>query len=65
MSDNDAVFEALAVLAKQCRDLEARLAHQEVVNADHHARLSAHALLIERLRNPGSQPLRLWRPEAA
>lgn len=67
MSDNDSIFEALSILAKQCRDLESRVATLEVINADHYHRLTAQGLLIDQLRRaPGIPSLHpVWRKEAA
>ncbi len=56
MSDQDSLFEALAILAKQARDLETRLAVLESAHIDHHDRLGAHAALIEQVRRPSRVP---------
>jgi len=46
MSDMDAVFQALAVLAKQNRELSDRVAELEAARDDHHERLTAHGMLL-------------------
>lgn len=67
MSDNDSIFEALAILAKQARDLEVRIAALETASADHQARITAQSMLIERLMRPANVPSLhpVWRKEAA
>ncbi len=46
MSDMDVVFQALAVLAKQNRELSDRVAELEAARDDHHERLTAHGMLL-------------------
>lgn len=67
MSDNESIFEALSILARQCRDLESRVAALEVERHDHHERLTAQSMLIAQLRRaPGVPSLHpVWRKEAA
>lgn len=65
MSDHDSFFEVLSILTSQVRDLESRIAHQEAVNHDHSARLTAQSMLIERLIRPANVPSLhpVWRGE--
>lgn len=67
MSDQDSLFEAMAILVKQYRDLESRIAVLESAHVDHHARLAAQSMLIEQLRRPANIPSLhpVWRKEAA
>ena len=46
MSDMDAVFQALAVLAKQNRELEQRVTDLESARAEDRERLNAHVMLL-------------------
>lgn len=63
----EVVMLALAEVAKQLREISARMERHERLSADDHDRLDAHALLIEQLRRPSRVPsLRpIWRGEAA
>lgn len=67
MSDQESIFEALSILAKQCRDLEGRIAALETDSIDHQARIDAQSALIERLLRPANVPALhpVWRKEAA
>ncbi len=46
MSDMDAIFQALAVLAKQNRELEQRVTELECARTEDRERLNAHGRLL-------------------
>lgn len=46
MSDMNAIFDALSILAKQNRELSDRVAELEAARDDHHERLTAHGMLL-------------------
>lgn len=66
MTDMDAIFMALAELAKQNREQAEEIAELKALTANANARLNAHFQLLEQMRRPMGVPSTrpVWRDVA-